>query len=755
MSEIKYLDPEQANSIPSIKQQFRFVKKALEDGQTIPDIDQIRANAAKGATAYQKPSGGIPASDLNSTVRTALAKAEGAVSVPGEPGTVGQVLQLDAQGNPAWVTPSAGTTPDSEMSSSSTNAVQNKVITEELDKYAKKDGFYESMGVGTAVNLAGQIERTNDKTYRTSGGEEDIATGTARIEKISGNTIVWNQLCGRCVSSQNGITVNTDNTTKIVTISGTTTTTYFGLSSFILTVLVANHKYILRCNVIKNTDGLTLKINALNGKYIIDTFSNNVDFTKSYSYICHTTTESISLYNGWGMNAFGGTGTVFDDVQIQVMLSDLTLIYGEGNEPTTVEQFEDDYKQWFGKPLTYEPYNEGELIPVKMTGLKTTGFNQWDEEWEVGGIETSNGEPAIDPKKIRSKNFSPCLGGVTYYKKPTMFDATYIFFYDANKVYISYASTSSNGLCVTPANASYFKIRSGNNVNPKSTYNNDICINLHWSGTKDGTYEPYEEHILPFDVTTLQGKLNGEGELVTPFADGLKKAGSVQDEIYYVDNKVYGVKRVGSVDLGSMEWIYGSSLNRFSSLALTEIPKVSNSLLNEVNSYGYIDSITPLGTNEIDKALCVYNNQIYLRNLVYTDAATFKTAMNGVMLYYELETPLIYELEDVELPARFKVNDWGTEEQLHADGVNSAPAILSVLYGVNAVDVLRRLPQSYVTISANGTEDTMHKFLAALGTAMGGTWAITVNENDPTDFGFTFTPNDESDNSSDVTNEGE
>lgn len=132
MSEIKYLDPEQANSIPSIKQQFRFVKKALEDGQTIPDIDQIRANAAKGATAYQKPSGGIPASDLNSTVRNALSKAEGAVSVPGEPGTVGQVLQLDAQGNPAWVTPSAGTVPDAELDETSTNAIQNKVITEEL-----------------------------------------------------------------------------------------------------------------------------------------------------------------------------------------------------------------------------------------------------------------------------------------------------------------------------------------------------------------------------------------------------------------------------------------------------------------------------------------------------------------------------------------------------------------------------------------------------------------------------------------------
>ena len=66
-------------------------------------------------------------------------------------------------------------------------------LQDKLDTKANTDGFYESMGVGTAVNLAGQIERTNDMTYRTSGGEEDIATGTARIEKVSGNTVVWNQ----------------------------------------------------------------------------------------------------------------------------------------------------------------------------------------------------------------------------------------------------------------------------------------------------------------------------------------------------------------------------------------------------------------------------------------------------------------------------------------------------------------------------------------------------------------------------------
>lgn len=55
------------------------------------------------------------------------------IDSPNVPGVTGQVLQLDSNGKPEWVTPSAGTTPDSQMSEGSTNAVQNKVIKEYID----------------------------------------------------------------------------------------------------------------------------------------------------------------------------------------------------------------------------------------------------------------------------------------------------------------------------------------------------------------------------------------------------------------------------------------------------------------------------------------------------------------------------------------------------------------------------------------------------------------------------------------------
>ena len=48
----------------------------------IPDLNDIRAGAAAGATAYQKPSGGIPAADLAQAVQNALSKANTAYQLP-------------------------------------------------------------------------------------------------------------------------------------------------------------------------------------------------------------------------------------------------------------------------------------------------------------------------------------------------------------------------------------------------------------------------------------------------------------------------------------------------------------------------------------------------------------------------------------------------------------------------------------------------------------------------------------------------
>lgn len=45
----------------------------------IPDLDEIRQNAASGATAYHMPDGGIPRSDLSGNVQASLSRADRAV----------------------------------------------------------------------------------------------------------------------------------------------------------------------------------------------------------------------------------------------------------------------------------------------------------------------------------------------------------------------------------------------------------------------------------------------------------------------------------------------------------------------------------------------------------------------------------------------------------------------------------------------------------------------------------------------------
>ena len=60
-----------------------YVGKQLSGKQdVISDLSTIRSGAAAGATAYQKPSGGIPKTDLASGVQTSLGKADTAFQKP-------------------------------------------------------------------------------------------------------------------------------------------------------------------------------------------------------------------------------------------------------------------------------------------------------------------------------------------------------------------------------------------------------------------------------------------------------------------------------------------------------------------------------------------------------------------------------------------------------------------------------------------------------------------------------------------------
>jgi len=800
----------------------------------------------------------------------------------------------------------------------------NNEIERTEEAYAKQTGYYETLGAGTATNLRGVNPTEGTFTFRTSGGSADVATGTAYLERIKGNTVKWNQLlranklvdmglpsgtlwatCDIDVTKADkfcetpftyeksffswgnvdGHNPNSDNAfdydfggvnsnepyyegqpygeTQGNTLTGNipqnadydAARSHFGASWRMPTnaefvELLNNTKFI-------NADGTEIDasvtdkiiiVNGVRGVYIESNINGARLFFScsgygddrswgnrgasgyywSSAFLSARTARYLNFrsgvvapqsyynrYAGLAIRPVTNSAIVTDENDHKYAVSggyiiDLTLMYGEGNEPSTIAQFEADYYKWFGKPLTSEGYTEGELRDMKMSAIKTIGFNAFnlstgkakligEQEYEVVGTYTSL---TIDGEAV------------------TLVDGKF-----------------------TPAQSCELVVTGGDST---------TCVHLVHSGKRNGENEAYWEETKNVPVTTLTGKLNGEGESVIVFPDGMKSIGEVQDEILIENGKTNGIKRIGSNDLGDYNYTkqgnlyttdfvptnanmisgrgkavvwnqYANSLSEQTKNGIT-VTKNSNGTLtlntdengatvttefifgvtNVISGHTYamlgvsgggsntykfdvINTISSIynptlriaNVNAKNKAirLVVYGGAV-LTNLVvspmvidltlmfgagnepttveefenmfpedyyeynagslgivadatYPDAESFKAAMQGVPLYYELATPIVYELDNFQLPLPYRVDDYGTEEVTGAE--NSVAPTLNIRYGINAGDTITNLPKNYISA------ESIDQLLATMSSAMGGTWTKTWDAANGR-YTFSFTP---------------
>lgn len=636
--------------------------------------------------------------------------------------------------------------------------------------YARKDGAYEGMLVGSAMNLQGRTDTPNSSAYRPSGGAADIATGLAEVMAIQGNAIAWNQLVknGNFADGIEGWDIrnplsndaSVKNNVVTLRLKEDLFSTYHGLSSPPFS-LVLGHKY-YRTAEVKFSDSINSNFSFcfLNTGYhrVLGHSVNPSNVWQRLRDIVECNSEAVE-YPTQRLSIMAVNTSYYDESSEIVewsaknfMLFDLTLIYGAGNEPATPEQFEEDYQRWFGKPLTYEEYNEGSIRDVKAQGIKTVGFNLYGgenfegnaSEWRdkitfvnkcgykgqiyvQGEFETV---PTNEEKPVTARFRFHYTDGTT----STNYLPSYI-----NKSY-SVAYLSEEGKIVDYIDGMY-----GNFGNLKVS---NICISFSHSGQRDGEYEPHWEQNHPMDVTALKGKLRGEGQSVKVFPDGMKRAGSVFDEIRIEGTTVKAIKRIKGINLGSLTFKYSASYNAFYNTEdiVDSAPHSGLVEENQLNSKGYY-SCKLMSLSTPDKALTLNSgqhkvNSLYIKDESFgNDAAAFKAAMAGVMLYYELAEPEEYVLDEQDfLPLPYKVDDWGTEQIVSPEGC-VAPTLIT-RYGVNAVDTIRRLPQQYIG------ENSMTAFLASLSAAMGGTWVKTWNEAKSA-YDFSFLKATELDNGAD------
>ena len=136
---------------------------------------------------------------------------------------------------------------------------------------------------------------------------------------------------------------------------------------------------------------------------------------------------------------------------------------------------------------------------------------------------------------------------------------------------------------------------------------------------------------------------------------------------FYADGDTYEAKgtvtrKYGIVNLGTLTWTYNSSAARFATTGLGNIAKLpsSNAMIGNILCPEYLTEIANYSVDATkDKIIMLANSGgMYVRDSSYTDAASFKAALSGVYLVYELATPTTEEADPFEA---VQITD-GTEE---------------------------------------------------------------------------------------------
>ena len=375
---------------------------------------------------------------------------------------------------------------------------------------------------------------------------------------------------------------------------------------------------------------------------LVNTSTSSVTVTSGHKYVAKISDAwSVGVSTGTALSVTGGTDMVFDITQMfPTAIADHIYNLEQATEGAGVAFF----RKYF--PEEYYAYDVGTMRSVEgLASHDTVGFNQWDEEWEVGAYSSGNGSKYdASPNRIRNKNKIPVFPNTTYYISGGVnaSNPNTMYFYDEDEAYlgVSYQTARYNAEFTTPDKAHYMCFNTGTGYG--ATYKNDICINIS-DTTKNGQYEPYEKHSYPLDSTvTLRG--------IPQLVDGQLK---FDGDTYSADGVV--TRRYGIVDLGTLNWerragtintsVFGFAGQSVSPTSINTGGNVTNNILYSGGNYTvtYVNNIYR-GTAD-NLTIAVNRGAVYIRDDSYTDSASFKSAMSGQYLIYELATPTTEQAE--------------------------------------------------------------------------------------------------------------
>lgn len=486
-----------------------------------------------------------------------------------------------------------------------------KLTDKELQR--RVDALYD-MGNGVTHRFETDSETAYQKTVPTGGK-------LMSVKSVGGRSIVFNQLIPDSIIHVT-ITIDEDVTEEkwLKQIVADTSPIARAIG----------HKVLGKC--IRNTSNPNTYVTVRFG-------NNNVNLSSGSEHYTNTETGIYTLPSGVGnppplyFRAFAGATAGTYGFTLQ--LYDLTAMFGSGNESSTVEEFEKMF------PNDYYPYCAGEIVSAGVTEVVEQGKNLWDEVWEKNTISYDTGLDAPNPTVVRSKNYTPIIPNSTYifaYTGSTKFGNVKVRFYDYSKNYIGgdakSGDTYPNKLFITPSGAFYVRFTLPTEYG--NVYKNDIAL----IAGSSGDYTPYHrnEYKIPETIRNLPGY-------------GWS-AGTARNYFDYENKKYY--QCVDSMDLGTVNWainsasIVGEHFYGFIDSAKFKRLGQFGSTVHNILCSKYI-TVARNQNVFVDKTITLDGDstrasQIQVKDTAYPDVAAFKKAMSGVILYYELATPIVTDI---------------------------------------------------------------------------------------------------------------
>lgn len=417
------------------------------------------------------------------------------------------------------------------------------------------------------------------------------------VKSVGGRSFVWNQMCS--------------------------TFTYQGTECNCKPVYSA-HKYLCRIDC-EAEQGTTVYM-----------YFREVIYTKNNqtSKAVNAGKSTLSwITSPYGDSDIGGTFDAFligNSVKVTFsnrQIFDLTLIFGSGNEPTTVEEFEKIF------PADYYPYNAGEIISAGTEEVVEQGANLYygTDMLKVGSDDYEYIANSYRCKAIKLKPNTTYTLSFTSDKTSEIILLMNVNTVVNSQPYLDFRKTSDNRSYRTGDNGClYVGVYAGNgSVMPADVVKRlSECEIMISEGDTPTAYAPYHSNV--YQIPEAIRALPGYGW----------SAGTARNYVDY-ENKKY-VQCVNSVDLGTKNWLMYKDGDYTPFFYLNGISDIRGGTPNFLCSkYQY----AKIGVTDNVTGLYVLESTIVrVRDTAYTDATTFKQAMQGVMLYYELETPIVTDI---------------------------------------------------------------------------------------------------------------